>query len=127
MEIKYVKQLKDENSISIFAKNNGVDFPEEFIEFVKKNNGGRPVKNEVVLTNGSEKVVNSFLSFNDEDKENVYKARRWVSNKNLIPFANDPAGNYYCLLDGKVVFYFHEDDSVVDVAESFGTFLEKLK
>jgi hypothetical protein len=127
MEIKYVKQLKDENSISVFARNNGIDFSCEFVEFIKHNNGGRPIKNEVELENGSEKVVNNFLSFNEEDKENVYKARCRIEDKNLIPFANDPAGNYYCLKGDKVVFYSHEDEAVVNVAESFGDFLEKLR
>jgi hypothetical protein len=127
MEIKYVKQLNDENSINTFARDNGIDFSVEFVEFFKKNNGGRPDKNEVELVNGSEKVVNSFLSFNDNDKENVYKARRRIEDKNLIPFACDPAGNYYCLKGGKVVYYSHEDNDVVDVAKSFAEFLGKIE
>lgn len=129
MNYKYVKPLKDDTCIKKFFQNNGVSLTDTFETFFKENNGGRPSLNICLLQNGSEKVVNNFLSFNEEDKENVYKAKRRTEedNKKLLPFAKDPAGNYFCLLDGAVVFYSHEDGAVFKAAESFESFIGKLQ
>lgn len=129
MKVKYIKTLTNENSIEDFAITNGITFSKEFVLFFKTNNGGRPDTNEVSLEKGSEKVVNSFLSFNEEDKENVYKAKKRVEedDQTLVPFANDPSGNYFCLKNGEVVFYSHEDGETFKVADTFEMFLEKLQ
>lgn len=128
MEYKFVKPLRDRSAIESFFAERGVVIPPGFMELFTRNNGGRPEENECVLKDGSERVVNNFLSFNAEDKENVYKAIKRVSedNKKLIPFARDPAGNYFCLLDGRVVFWDHEDGEIVEAAGSFLEFCEIL-
>ncbi len=129
MEIKYIKPIQDENVIERFANENGISFTQDFKEFFMVNNGGRPSLNTCLLENGDEKVVNAFLSFNECDKENIYNARRIIAeiNEELIPFANDPGGNYYCLLESAVVFFSLEDEEVYAVADSFAMFLKGLK
>lgn len=64
------------------------------------------------------------MSFNEEDKENVYKAIKRVSEDNdkLVPIAKDPGGNYFCLFYGKVVFWSHEDGETIEAADSFESF-----
>lgn len=64
------------------------------------------------------------MSFNEEDKENVYKAIKRVSEDNdkLVPIAKDPGGNYFCLFDGKVVFWSHEDGEIIEAADSLESF-----
>lgn len=64
------------------------------------------------------------MSFDEEDKENVYKAIKRVSEDNdkLVPIAKDPGGNYFCLFDGKVVFWSHEDGETIEAADSFESF-----
>lgn len=128
MEYKYVKELADAGSIQNFFERNHVELPGEFDAFFKKNNGGRPSSNLCVLKNGEEKVVNNFLSFNENDRENVYKAKRSIEadDRRPIPFAKDPAGNYYCLLEGAVVFYTHEDGEITEIADSFQDFTGQL-
>lgn len=86
-------------------------------------------QNECVLKDGSERVVNNFLSFNEEDKENIYKAIKRVSEDNdkLVPIAKDPRENYFCLFDGKVAFWSHEDGEIIDVAETFEQIFEMMK
>lgn len=129
MEFKYVKPLAKEDSIHAFFKLYGVSMPEKFERFFKDNNGSRPSLNTYVLKNGAEKVLNSFLSFNEGDRENVYKAKRRTMEDDvaLIPFANDPAGNYFCLKESAVVFYSHEDGEEIGAADSFEEFLNKLQ
>ena len=129
MDVKYVKPLKDKEAIEALFAEHGAKIPQGFTDFFVKYNGGRPLDNTCVLKDGSERVVNSFLSFNEEDKENVYKAIRRVGgdNQRLIPFAGDPAGNYYCLLDGRVVFWSHEDGEIIEAAESLEAFYHALR
>ena len=128
MECKYVKPLTNTALISDFFSGYDVDVPQGFSDFFVANNGGRPESNECSTKDGSERIVNNFLSFNMEDKENVYKAARRVAEDNdkLIPFAKDPGGDYFCLLDNKVVIWSHEDGGTIDIADTFKSFCTML-
>ena len=129
MECKYVKKIENEKAIKLFQEQSGVGFDMEYVDFIKVNNGGRPEYNVIQLPDGSEKVVNKFLSFNESDKENIYKAKHRIEedDEKLIPFASDPAGNYFCFKSSKVYFYGHEDGEEQMIAESFRDFLGMLK
>ena len=129
MEIKYVKALVNKDSIRTLFEQINKTMPEGFEDFFKKYNGGRPTQNICFLYNGAEKVVNSFLSFNKDDKENIYKAIKRVSQNNLeiIPFASDPAGNYFCIKSNEIVFYSHEDEEIYKISNSFNEFIDNLK
>lgn len=129
MEVNYIKSLEDVSFIRAYEKKVGIAFSKEFIEFFEKYNGGRPTPNTITIKNGEEKLINTFLSFNDNDKENVYKAKKRVSedNSRVIPFAMDPSGDYFCLLGEQVVYFSHEDAEVYEVADSFENFLKSIK
>lgn len=129
MKVMYVKPLADKESISMFEKKVGKNFPKDFVHFFEENNGGRPDICNIILNNGTEKVLNNFLSFNESDRDNVYKARKRVEEdgNELIPFASDPAGNYFCLKNSEVVFLDHENGEEIPAASSFAKFLEKLQ
>lgn len=129
MECRYVKPMENEEAVELFQRRSGAVLDSAYAVFIKANNGGRPERNIVTLKNGSEKVVNTFLSFNEADKENVYKAKRRTEEDDakLIPFAADPSGNYFCFKDSAVYFYDHEDGGLQMAADSFTAFLDMLK
>ena len=129
MKVKFVKELKDNSLIYLFFKKINKKIPEGFEDCFKKYNGGRPEKNEVQLKDGTEVVLNNFLSFNKDDKDNVYKVWERINEEkyNLIPFAKDPSGNYYCLKDEEVVFYNHEEGNYSLISSSFKEFVLGLK
>ena len=129
MIVKYCKPIKNNKVISSFFEKYDKKIPEGFEEFFINNNGGRPVQNTCFLQNGSEKVVNCFLSFNEEDKENIYKAKAVLEkiDNAILPFASDPSGNYYCIKDGFIYFCSHEEAKLYPIANSFISFIETLK
>lgn len=128
MEMKFVKPILDGTAMDKFFEEVGIQIPEAFQDFFIENNGGRPINNQCMLLNGNEKILNTFLSFNESDKENVYKARRRVEvdDMKLIPFANDPSGNYFCIKDGRVIFYSHEDSEEMEICDSFDAFIRNF-
>jgi len=125
---KYVKELKDLNAIFDFEKEHGVLFPEDLKEYIIKYNGGRPSKS--IFDTATEKghVFKVLLSFNKEDRETIFTIYEVLKKEDssLLPFASDPAGNFLCIKDGKVVLYLHETGGVEKVANSFSELIEKL-
>ena len=79
----------------------------------------------------SGRELKSFLSFNTDDRETVWKIYEWnkdeLSNK-YVAFAIDNFGNLICFDadNDKVVFLNHEDLSVEHIANTFAEFLELL-
>lgn len=129
MKCKYIKPIMDETCIVRFQEIIGVKFDESYVDFILKNNGGRPEKNLILLGDGAEYILNKFLSFNETDKENIYKAKKRVEEDDvsLIPFASDPAGDYFCFLSGRIYLYDHETGGAKEIADSFTDFLEMLR
>ena len=129
MKCKYIKELKNIEGVREFFAINGIEIQKNIEKFFIDNNGGRPEKNVVYLENGTEKVVNSFLSFNEEDKDNIYKAKRRVKEDDclLIPFARDPSGNYFCFKNRQIIFYSHEDGKEYNITKSFEEFINSLQ
>lgn len=69
-----------------------------------------------------------LLSFNETDRENIYKVIGYFISRyqrNLVPFASDSAGNYYCEKEDKIVLWT-QDGEVIPVSASFGDFLNSL-
>ena len=80
------------------------------------------------LGNGDESDVKSLLSFNEADKENIYKVIEYFNSQyhgKLVPFASDSAGNYYCEKKGSIVLWTQEGE-VIPVSDSFADFLNSL-
>ncbi len=130
MNWKYVKPIKDENSISDFEKEHGYSFPESFKETVKKYNGGRPEKDAYDTEMAKERTIKSLLSFNRTDKENIWKLSENLEGipKKYVTFAIDHFGNFICFDadDGSIAFVDHETANSEKISDDFAAFLDKL-
>lgn len=127
MQIKYIKKLLNENSIKDFEKLTDILLPQDFCNFVKNNNGGRPEKQRFYTCGAKERSVKSLLSFNKEDKENIFVCYDEKFFGYLAPIAIDNFGNLICFSkDSKVYFWNHEDENIEFIANSFSEFLQML-
>lgn len=72
MEWKYVKKIKDVNSIKEIENKYSIQLPVYLKNIIIKYNGGRPLNRIFDTNREKEKVMKSLLSYNVEDKENVY-------------------------------------------------------
>ena len=127
MTWKYVKELKNSAAVDDFEKVHGVVFPADLKAVLIKYNGGRPAKKYFDVGAEKDKEFKTLLSFNDADIENIYKYYPLDSaDKTLIPFASDPAGNYFVLKNNAVHLWLHEADKTVFVAATFTEFLHML-
>ncbi len=131
MDWKYVKPLKSENLINDFERLICYEFPKEFRNCVLQFNGERPERREFETSMSSGIELKSFLSFNVDDKETVWKIYEWnkdeLSNK-YAAFAIDNFGNLICFDtdNGKVVFLNHENLSIEHIANTFAEFMKLL-
>lgn len=91
----------------------------------------RPSKRIFDTDKVKERELKSFLSFNKEDRETVWKIFDWnkeeLANK-YVPFGIDNFGNLICFdaNNDKIVFVNHEDMSVEAIAENFDGFMSGL-
>ena len=126
-EWKYVKVLKDTLSIEKFESEHGISFPKDLKDILLKYNGGRPPRKYFDVGSEKDKEFKTLLSFNESDIETIYKCYPLDSaDKTLIPFASDPAGNYFVLKDNAVCLWNHETDKTVFLAPTFTEFLQML-
>lgn len=126
-EWKYVKVLKDTLSIEKFESEHGISFPKDLKDILLKYNGGRPPRRYFDVGSEKDKEFKTLLSFNESDIETIYKCYPLDSaDKTLIPFASDPAGNYFVLKDNAVCLWNHETDKTVFLAPTFTEFLQML-
>lgn len=128
---RYVKKLTSVNLIDEFEQLVEYKFCESFKKCVLINNGGRLNKKCFLAEKSEERVLKSFLSFNKEDKENVWDMFEWIEKeikKKYIPFAIDNFGNLVCFdkSNDKIVFVNNDNMSVQIVAETFDDFLKTL-
>lgn len=127
MNWKYVKQLVKKNSIEEFEEKNGIKFPQDLKDCLIKNNGGRPFLKYYDIGNEKNKEFKTLLSFNEKDIENIYKYFPLdSSDKTIIPFASDSAGNFFVIKNSSIGLWDHELDKVYILASTFSEFLEKL-
>lgn len=131
MKWKYVKELKTTHFIDEYERLVKYVFCESFRNCVIINNGGRPDRKIFDTDKVKERELKSFLSFNKEDRETVWKIFEWnkkeLANR-YIPFGIDHFGNLICFDadTDKVVFVNHEDLSTESIAENFDSFLDGL-
>jgi hypothetical protein len=130
MEWKYVKPLKDETSLDRLKKECGFTLPAEYVKIVKQYNGGRPQNKLFLTATQTEHQLKTFLSLNEDDRENVWETFEWESPavvKGYLVFAVDGFGNLICLKkNGSVVFYNHEKIAEELVSKSFKEFMDAL-
>jgi len=124
---KYVKELKNTAAIDEFEKKHDFSYPQDLKQILIKYNGGRPSSKYYDLPNEKDKEFKTLLSFNETDIETVYKYYPLdSSDKSLIPFASDPAGNFFVLKNNKVYLWEHESDCLREVSSTFTDLLMKL-
>lgn len=127
---KYVKPLQNKQAVTIFLNQFGLLFSDDFFNCIQKFNGGRPNKKIFDTRDSKGRMFKCLLSFNKNDLESIYDAFNIMQkeNSNLIPFANDPAGNYICFEKStmNVVFWEHETGRIEYVAKNFEEFLSSL-
>ncbi|WP_410501808.1 SMI1/KNR4 family protein [Exiguobacterium acetylicum] len=127
---KYVKPLKDKDSIKNFETLNGLQLPQDITDCIIQNNGGRPDKKVFDTEVSKGRAMKSLLSFNKNDLETVYDVIDVLKSerKDLVPIASDPSGNYICynLINKSIVFWLHETNITEKVSDSFTTFLNGL-
>ena len=126
---KYKIELKDSEAFSKVEKLRGIHIPEELKNFIKEHNAAQPSKYHFMV-DSIERVFGAVLSFDEEEKEadKVYPALEAIGNKNLLPFAVDPFGNFICyaLDKNEVVFWDHETEDVTSTGKNLEQFIENL-
>ena len=131
MEWKYVKPLSSEDNINDFECMIKYCFPDEFRNCVILHNGGRPSHKAFATDKTRERELKSFLSFNKEDKETIWKIHEWnkaeLSNR-YVAFAIDNYGNLICFdaNNDSIVFINHENLEVEFIAPNFKIFIDNL-
>ena len=126
---KYKIDIVDANVFKEIESERGILFPEELKKFILEANAATPSKYNFMAGN-SERVMGAILSFNrdEADTDSAFVALNVISDKNLIPFAIDPFGNYICynLDEQEIVFWDHESDTVISTGKTLEGFLEEL-
>lgn len=128
MDWKYKIELDNKDVFSEIEKERGIKIPEELKELVVNANAATPEKCRYMLGN-DERVLGSILSFNKEDEaDSVFLALKVIDDKNLLPFAIDPFGNFNCLdiKDNMVVYWNHELDEVSSTGKNLSEFIGSL-
>ena len=131
MKWKYVKPLKEKETIAKFEETMHYVFPDAYKACVLLNNGGRPDKREFTTKKHINRLIKGFLSFNEDDRETLWKVNEWIAaelSEKYVAFATDPAGNLICFrkADNAVVFLDMETQDEDEIASSFEVFLETL-
>ncbi|MGG0238072.1 SMI1/KNR4 family protein [Bacillus rhizoplanae] len=116
----------------------GVKFPTDFVECVKKYNGGYPLPNTFDIIGQGEDTFNKLLTFDLESKHYILQTYEDIKDRlvdKVYPFARDPFGNHICFdyrnnpLSPNVVFWDHEEEmeeAIYSVCSSFQELLSSL-
>jgi len=131
MEIiwKYKIDLLDESVFDEIGNERSITIPTELKKLIKVGNAATP-SNCKFMVGVNERVLGAILSFNkgEPDTDTVFTALKTVNDRNLLPFAIDPFGNYICYDVNKsiVVFWNHETNEISSTGKDLGQFLESL-
>ena len=131
MDWKYVKALNSNELIDDYECMVKYVFCDSFKKCIMEHNGGRPSMRIFDTDKAKERELKSFLSFNKDDRETVWKIFDWNKDEltdKYIPFAIDNFGNLICFdaSNDKIVFVNHEDMTIEMIANDFDTFLNGL-
>lgn len=108
------------------------EFPEDY-KTVAKLYHGCSVIPYCIDVNHVERVFGRLLPFEKNDDEfiiEIYESIKESLGEQVIPFAVDPSGNYFCFKyendSSIVVFWNHEDNSIEFICNTFTDMLELL-
>lgn len=126
---KYKIDLVDESVFAEIENERGITIPDKLKDLIIKGNAATPDKYNFMV-GSTERVFGSILSFNkdEEDTDTVFTALEVIKDKNLLPFAIDPFGNYICinLTAEEVVFWNHETGESSTTGKNIDDFLKSL-
>lgn len=127
MEWKYIKEIKDQKAIEKIEIIYNIRIPILLKQIIMQYNGGRPLYNIFDTIYSKEKVFKSLISYNKDDKDNIYLYEE-IFDKGLIPFANTEFGDIICLNNktNEVELYLHELDKTEKICDSISEFFDKL-
>ena len=113
MKWLYTEPLASDLPIREFQVDNALILPADYVACVRENGGGKPERCICTTADGKEHIVGYLLSF---------------AQGSSVDIPIDPFGNAWCIerQTGHIVFRNHETNAVVDAADSFTAFLEKL-
>lgn len=128
-----------DQQIAIIERKLGVKFPSDFIEFVKKYNGGH--FKPVITIKSKNIVIENVPSWKSENEYNIvrlYELTKHRLPKKLIPIFIDPFGNSVCMdfntNPPNIKFWDHEvnpedpdNEVIIDVARNFAEFKQLAK
>ena len=130
MDYQYVKPLRSDRLIDDFEKLTGYRFPKSFRNHIRIYNGGRP-RSKTFKTDKAKRELKSFLSFNPDNKENVWNIREWnkyeLGNK-YVAFAVDDLGNMICFDkdNNHIIFLNHNNSKSEYISDTFTDFMDCL-
>lgn len=126
---KYKIEIENTNVFYDIEKERGIKIPDELKTFISDCNAATPSKYNFLIGT-VEKVLGAVLSFNrgETDIDTIFSALTTIEDKDLIPFAIDPFGNYICysLDNNTVVFWNHETNTVSSTEKGLREFLDSL-
>lgn len=125
-----VSGLKSRTIFDEMQNKYNISFPNEMLEFFKKNNGGSPYKKEFMVDD-MEYEVRCFLSFNGEDYNAIQKpldSFQKETKGKIVPVAKDSGDSYFCLnIENEKVYYWDKDENLYyKIADTFETFINYL-
>lgn len=132
------KEITDEH-VQQVEKYLGIKFPNDFINCIKKYDGGYPLPHTFNIQGQGADVFNKLLTFDLESKHSILQVYEDVKDRlinKIYPFARDPFGNLLCFdyrndpQSPTVVFWDHEEEEVEEaifpVCSSFTELLDSL-
>lgn len=126
---KYKIDVTDRHIFEELEKERNIVLPDDLKVFIMESNAATPSKYRFMVGT-IERVLGAVLSFNkgEEDADTVFTALSVIEDKNILPFAIDPFGNYICYLlkENEVAFWDHETGKVSLTGSDLKEFLEKL-
>ena len=131
LEWKYVSPLKEKTEVEVVEIKYHFELPDDLRKCLTEHNAGVPSLSTLDFGKNKGMVLGGLLSFNKDDADSFYDYVDLFEQKDgkglkMFPFALDPAGNFFCVKDNKIVFYNHETDQTVMICETFTQFLNML-
>lgn len=109
-----------------------IKFPQGYVDLVSSENGASPDKKIFDCAARNDCVFDSLINWDKSRKANMFFWAEVINLSKIVPFAQDPFGNLICFDYSygprpKIVFWEHEADYTLPVADSFDCFLDNLR
>ena len=126
---KNVKAFYNDRIFTDIETIRNIHVPGILRDFIRESNNAEPSLKRYKI-GLSEKVFNSVLPFNDniDGKSPLSNALNDVTENNLIPFATDPSGNYFCydVITHKIVFWDNSTSTSISTGVDILLFMSSL-